>query len=320
MEEETPKQPSDVSSGTIGLSSQTPSSDIPHLTYEETPVIESVKEPIYSSPPSYASPTPPRPPLSFLKAAVGFVILFIIGFAVSGILRQALAPKTETKENETVILPTATPIEDMTSMLAKNTTLSGVLSVTGWKTYPVLNGTTRKAIENISFQLPSDTLAPTCDGGSCSSQGTYLSGGTRFTVAPRGQGQVLADYRSRAISDLRGNAFTVKETTIAGKKAVEFSGSFTGSTAQGFGFTKMHGYMIEVTDTISLEMNHFIPSGVTADFENDDVIFEQIVKSLTFVSAPVVSPIDTVMPTKIMSPTGTVTPTKIMTATPSATQ
>lgn len=312
MNEENSQTSPEKQTGTIGLSSDAASTELPHLTYEETPVIEPVKEPVYPSTPSYQSSSPaPKTPVSFLKALVGFVILFIIGFAVSGIVRQALSPKPESDQTA-VVLPTATPMQVQTAIVPIETTASGVLVNSAWKIYPVLNGLTRKPVENISYQLPSDVAAPACDGGNCASQGTYLPGKTRFTVAPRGQGQVLADYRTRAISDLRGNAFTVKETTVAGKKAVEFSGDFSGSTAQGFGFTKMHGFMVEVTDTISLEMNHFIPSNLTADFAKDDVLFDQIVKTIVFTQTPTIVPTDSVSPAKTMIGTSSASPTGVM--------
>ena len=40
--------------------------------------------------------------------------------------------------------------------------------------------------------------------------------------------------------------------------------------------------MIEVTDTLSLEINHFSPSGITTDFAADDVVLNTIVQSLIF--------------------------------------
>ncbi|EKD68026.1 MAG: hypothetical protein ACD_48C00104G0001 [uncultured bacterium] len=60
----------------------------------------------------------------------------------------------------------------------------------------------------------------------------------------------------------------------------------------------MHGYMIEVTDTLSLEINHFSPSGITADFAADEIVFNTIVQSLTFggtlkgsvISPPIATP------------------------------
>jgi hypothetical protein len=38
--------------------------------------------------------------------------------------------------------------------------------------------------------------------------------------------------------------------------------------------------MVEVTTSLSLEISHFSPNGVTADFAADDALFDQIVNSL----------------------------------------
>ena len=97
------------------------------------------------------------------------------------------------------------------------------------------------------------------------------------------------------MSDLRGQAFTVTETTIGGKKAVLFSGSFTGSTVGGYGFTQMRGAMIEVTADLSIELNHFAPNGVTTDFAADDTLFDQILQQVKFGSTVpiVISPTKT---------------------------
>lgn len=40
--------------------------------------------------------------------------------------------------------------------------------------------------------------------------------------------------------------------------------------------------MIDLDATHSLEINHFTPSGITADFAADDLLFDKIVSSLTF--------------------------------------
>ncbi len=165
-----------------------------------------------------------------------------------------------------------------------------------WKTYQVVSGTTKLPIEGISFRLPAEILSPVCDTTTCMSQGTYLPGGTRFTVAPRGSGQLLVDFRGSAISDAGGIVFTTKDTTVGGHTAKLFTGSFSGKTVGGYGFNQMRGYMIEVTPTLSLEINHFTPIGVTADFAADDTLFDQIVSSLVMPGTPsatIITPIPT---------------------------
>lgn len=197
-----------------------------------------------------------------------FAVLFATGVWLSGIVRNVLSePPSET----VATLPTPEP---------GAATISGTPTQTGWKTYGVISGVTRKEIPGISLQLPPDVLVPICDGTNCASQGTYLPGGTRFTVAPRGAGQVLKDFRGSVISDLRGQQFTVTQTTVVGRPAVVFQGDFTGSTAGGYTFGQMRGVMIEVTDTLSLELNHFTPTGLVADFAADDKLFDEILARL----------------------------------------
>lgn len=154
-----------------------------------------------------------------------------------------------------------------------------------WETYHVIDGAGGVPIRGISFILPPDVLSPICDSVSCVSQGTYLPGGTRFTVAPRGIGHALADFRGKIVSDAAGREFLTEAATVAGQPAIVFSGDFAGTTVSGYSFMKMRGVMIEVDDTLSLEFNHFTPSGVNADFASDDVLFEQILKTLKLPSA-----------------------------------
>ncbi len=63
----------------------------------------------------------------------------------------------------------------------------------------------------------------------------------------------------------------------------------------------MRGIMIELTPTASLEVNHFTPNGIVADFAADDMLFDAILKTITIAgSAPVTI---TVTPTKTPTPT-----------------
>ena len=279
------------------MDEQTPT---PNLTYEETPVITPQPEPITTPPQSMADPPlaevkKTNKILGFFKGLLFFIILFIIGFVLSGYIRDYLSslgtggttpstPKLSIVENE------STDAGDMLFTAPEATATP--------KTYSVINGLTRQPVSDISFRLPSSVLPPICDGSACGSQGTYLPGGTRFTIAARGSGQVLADFRGKIISDAGGKSFVVNTTTIAGKSATEFTTSQVGSTIGGYAFSRMHGYMIEVTDTLSLEINHFSPSGITADFAADEIVFNSIVQSLTFggtlkgsvISPPIATP------------------------------
>ncbi len=207
-----------------------------------------------------------------------FAGMFILGIWLSSFVRQYLPNGSAT--------PTPSPTEQATPTLSLSLngeeTASGSSLFSDWKTYTVISGATKKQVPGITFGLPPDVLSPVCDGAACSSQGTYLTGGTRFTVAPRGAGQVLKDYRGSTISDVGGTPFTTKSTSVGGLRATEFAGTFVGRTVSGYGFSRMRGVMIEVTDTLSLEVNHFTPNGITADFASDDVLFDKILQTFTF--------------------------------------
>jgi len=260
------------------------------LTYEETPIIEPVKEPIKESkePSSESSvfsdkdmsaygPVKKSGGLGIIKVIVIFIIVFLIGYWLSGIIRQYI-----NKPNSSEVTTEVTPTPMETDGTQEEVTASNVIATrVGWKTYQILVASTRQPYPNVSFQLPSEVLAPVCDGTSCASQGTYLPGGSRFTVALRGKGQSLPDSRGKLISDISGKTFVVKETTIHGNAATEFTGSFTGGTVGGYAFSNMHGYMIDVGDQVSLELNHFTPSGIKADFASDDTLFATIVDSVS---------------------------------------
>ena len=288
-----------------------PKTPTPDIHYEETPVITPIEEPVQQQETSAApidEPTMQEPqietpvtlskkrsPKSFIKGFFLFVLLFIIGYALSGVIRNVITKTSEPKvTTKTIITPTGAPAEMLPSTTATDsslsvltvpkilTTLAPLASPSAWKQYNPVHGTTRSPITTIQLSLPGTILAPVCDGSSCGSQGTYLPGGTRLTIAPRGVGEVLADYRGKIISDAAGKALVTKETTIAEKKATEYTTDTTGSTAGGYAFTTMHGYMIEVTDTLSFEINHFSPSGITTDFAADDAVFKSIVATIKF--------------------------------------
>jgi hypothetical protein len=199
-----------------------------------------------------------------------FVVLLLLESGSSS-LRQFFP----TSLQDSLGLSQATSTPTPTPVLTLSPTLSS-----DWKKYSVINGATKRAIDGVEFSLPSDVLSPICDGVACASQGTYLPGGTRFTIAPRGAGYTLRDYRGTAISDVNGTTFTTKPVTVSGRQSMQFTGTFTGRTVSGYAFATMRGVMIPITDTTSLEVNHFIPSGITADFESDDLLFESILNKI----------------------------------------
>jgi hypothetical protein len=146
----------------------------------------------------------------------------------------------------------------------------------GWKTY---------SETGVSYALPPTVLAPICDSSGCASKGAYLPGGTRLTIAPKNVTKALSALHGAVITDINGTAFTSTDATISGHVAIEYSGKFSGTTSGGYGFTQMHGFMIEVSPTETLEMNHFTPTGATVDWVKDDALFTQIISKLNFTGA-----------------------------------
>lgn len=258
------------------------------LTYEETPLIDPVPEE-----PPQEIPTPPELPAPSRHSIGGtvamtllFLILFAVGMGISVVLRQYLGSRSEETPAIAPIkrLPTVSPMPTVISILTPTASPTATLAPLpdAWKTYSVVSGTTKQSIAGVTFQLPPEISAPVCDGGNCASQGTYLPGSSRFTVAPRGRGQLLIDARGAVgLTDAAGKSFTTKQITLeGGKKAIEYTGNFQGSTVGGYTFSAMHGFMIEIDDGLTVEMNHFAPSGLTVDFAADETVFAKIVATV----------------------------------------
>ena len=263
------------------------------LTYEETPIIEPVAEPT----PVHASvePPPSLPPVGYLPKTsskphsfvsglgklIVFVLLFGVGIWLSSYVRQYMPKSVDVP----FLTPTRTVVKPTPSVSTGLPTPSLQVVSDVWKSYDVLSGTSKKPIEGVKIQLPPDVLSLICDGVNCASQGTFLPGGTRFTVAARGAGQLLPDFRGTVISDVGGITFVTKPMILLGQQAMEFTGIFTGRTISGYAFSKMRGVMVPITSTLSLEINHFTPSGITADFDADDKLFNEILQKLSLPSA-----------------------------------
>jgi len=248
------------------------------LSYEETPILKPVtQEPVFpGETPRMQEQTPPKR-LNVLGLFLLFALLFVLGYVGSGYIRRFLAKSTPGTKTKVAVSPTATPA----SLLSDQFPV-GTPSASSWTQYPVVNGKTKQQIDTLFLSLPSDVLPPICDDKACSSQGTYLPGGSRLTIAPRGTGQVLPAFIDQTITDAKGVAMTTKDTTILGKPAKDYTGNFSGSSVSGYRFTKIHGVMIEITPgVVSLEINHFVPAGITADFAADDELFETILQTLS---------------------------------------
>lgn len=242
----------------------------PPLTYEETPEIpmEHPSQPV-APPPTKKSGSP----LKTVGILVVFIGLFAAGIWLSGSIRDFFSSSRQTVTPTTNI--TLTPTPSQKEAAKPNDPYAG------WISYDIISGITKKPVTGMTFKLPSEVLSPVCDGVGCMSQGTYLPGGTRFTVAARGANQALKDYRGSVISDANGKAFTTKTMTLKGLTGAEFEGTFSGRTVAGYTFARMRGVMVQTSATTSLEINHFTPSGIVADFEKDDTLFDQILNTLT---------------------------------------
>jgi len=276
------------------------------LTYEETPVI-TVDAQITEVKPKKRSG-------SCLKT-IGIVmlvaLLFVGGIWLSSFVRQFL-PSAVSTGKSTTIKGTPTQNTDISTNVDPYAT---------WKTYDVISGITKLPIPGLQFKLPPSVLSPICDGATCVSQGTYLPGGTRLTVAGRGSGQSLRDFRGTVITDANGVPIPTKLLSLNGFSSTEYNSSASGQTVSGYAFTRMRGVMIPLTDTLSVEVNHFTPNGITADFASDDTLFDSIVNTFTYVASAstAVSPKPTTFVSMSPSPTLMITssPTPFLTATSS---
>ncbi len=243
--------------------------------------------------------TPPqtkRPGKNYIGTIIFVVLLFGLGVWLSMQLRSFFTPA----ESQQVAVPTAIPLPESVTTSPAQATTSATADTT-WVTNQIISGATRKAIAGISFKLPAGVTPLTCDGGSCPSQGTNLPNGTRFTVAARGKGQLLPDFRGAILTDANGKEFTMKQTTIGGVYGYEYVGNFTGSTGGGYTFTAMRGVLVPVNDSLAIEFNHFAPAGTTSDFAKDDALFDKIVG--TFMTNFPTPTISTALPTSaIVSP------------------
>lgn len=226
-----------------------------------------------------------KPKKRFPVGTVIFVlILFGLGMWLSVQLRSFFAPA----QLPSTAIPTIAPgtddeITDISdtsdSSISDQTPAPSSVEDDEWVTYTVRgNGS---VLSGVTYTLPSSIAALVCDGSSCPSQGTNLPGGTRFTVAARGKGQMLPDFRGAILTDAHGKEFTMQETTIGSITGYGYRGDFTGSTGGGYSFTKMRGILVPVNDELAVDFNHFAPVGVSSDFDADDALFEQIVSSFT---------------------------------------
>lgn len=306
---------------------ESPNQDLqkkPSLNYEETPILEPVAEDSVPTNPRAFSPenddresvipeatrlfnekdstvaappktTIPEHPAASNRSKKGtrhigtllfVVLLFGLGIWLSSQIRSFFAPLP----SDEVVVPTSYPTPVGESVTAPSASVSGTPGVAQWQTMEIISGATKKAIPGVSYQLPGTVKAPTCDSSGCSSQGTNLPGGTRFTVAPRGKGQLLPDFRGAILTDASGREFTMKQVVFGSTYAYEYSGNFTGRTGGGYTFTAIRGVLMPVSETLAIEFNHFSPAGIITNFSTDDALFNEIIGSFKGAAVGVPTP------------------------------
>ena len=229
----------------------------------------------------------------WLGTLVFVVLLFALGIWLSSQLRVFVAP--EPTEEVVQVTTAPTPIASTSAVRVA----SESASVNGWQTLQV--SAVGLLLQSVTYQLPQDVVLPVCDGNGCPSSGTNLSGGTRFTVAARGKGERLPDFRGAILTDANGKEFVMKQSRIGGKDVYEYTGDFVGRTGGGYQFSKMRGVLVPVTDTVSVEFNHFAPAGSVSDFAADDVVFDQIIASVKVPTTVTIAPTATKAPTATSS-------------------
>jgi len=251
------------------------------ITENYTPVetVATMTEEPKTEPKVEAPKVPFIMPKGMKYAGIAAAVL-VVGFIGTGVIRQYIGSLSisdkqtgNSDESQTIVNEEVTPTPSI---------IASISNFSSWKAYDVISGFSKKAVAGLSYKLPKEVLTPICDGSACASQGTYLPGGSRLTIAPRGKGQVLPDFRGKTITDASGVEFTTKQTTVGGRNAMEFTGT-RGSTSGGYGFTQIKGYMIEATPDVSLEISIFAPAGLSTKFDSDAKVFEDILKTFAFV-------------------------------------
>jgi hypothetical protein len=254
------------------------SAKVHQLEYEETPLIEPIEEkslpdpldtPELSTHMRHGKQSPPR-----IGKVFFYILLFIVGVAGSTFIRPLL---------EGISFPAFPSFTQQNTMVNEKLPpkIIPVDATVGWKEYSIRVGT-----HVLTYRLPATVLPPVCDGQACPSEGTYLEGGSRLTISPKMSGSPIANFAKLIVKDAGGRIFETKETVVSGLTAVDFSGTFTGLTTGGYSFTQMHGVMIQVAPAITVEINHFAPNGITSEFEKDDMVFSEILKTVIVTSSP----------------------------------
>jgi hypothetical protein len=284
-----------------------------NLVYEETPIIEPIADPVIPKdlPNPLATPEllPEKPRkeispvalsrpvksgggcLGMIRNIVFFLLLIGIGILISMAYQyistlNLFKPAANTNTNINQPTPTTEPdngqnmplITPSANQLKPMIKPSVVQTAGQSRRYQIQK--MDKTGSGFSVILSGVVVDPVCDGSGCESYGTYLPGGTRLTLAVKSYNKTADDFGRTNIIDAAGVKFDTSTATISGKLTREFKGTFNGLTTGGYRFNQMHGYMILAQPNMTLEINHFTPSGINADFTSDESVFEEIVKSL----------------------------------------
>lgn len=264
--------------GTSSAEPGTPPTPAASPPVEETPEfpLEPAVQPAASADLLQTPPLPTEHPVNKpLQGSVFlfiffFVVLFIVGIFISMYI-HGFVPSGGTvvhQQSTPTAAPTSTPIPTPPDPFAS------------WKSYAMTEGSTPSGF----YKLPPNVAAPVCDGPSCISRGTTLPGGTRFTISVKNVSQSLSSLGGARIIDASGLAFTSNTATVSGHFAIAFDGAFSGKTSDGYGFSEMRGFMVEISPSLTMEINHFAPEGATVDWTRDDALFDQILSQITFSS------------------------------------
>jgi hypothetical protein len=265
------------------------------LVYEETPEIIPIIPNTATSPPPAAEtntikdmpitsdqPSPSEVPQTQLppqsprrKSSLPlFIFLLVLGLGSGFIFRSVnfQLPNFQNSDNGT-IKNSPTPIQksNLSSTPSIKQDLAG-----DWTT----NDLNIFGLPHWSFKLPPEVVPLMCDSSACSSQGTYLPGGSRFTVYYQKLTAADAEFPKTIVTDANGKAFVTSANIFLGKPMLKFLGTFTGLTTGGYYFTQMKGVLILVDQKTALGFNHFAPNGISSDFTADDAVFDKIVDTL----------------------------------------
>lgn len=218
--------------------------------------------------------------LGAIAPIVGVVLLFGVGIGISMFVNYLNNSRISTvnksgPESGREIIPPITPAAPVNQYEA-------------WKDFEIANPTDKSVLAAI--KIPPEMLPPICDGRTCASQGTFMPGGTRFTVSVRQGIMNEAEFATLTMTDMSGQPFETKSASEGAVRQKTYTGSFIGTTASGYKFTQMYGRVYWIGPGQVLEINHFSPSGINVDMAGDRQLFTKITNSLEIKTKPFQNP------------------------------